>query len=254
VECLVPPIAEDSKQDHAHAPRDYDELYRQYRAYMLNLVRMYRKNMPENMVEDVVSDIVTSMMARDLLGKFDPTAEFEFEGEMRPARFKTYLSKTVLTYLKGHRDKYGRRRKHEYISLDTPIPNSGGVPVGATANWAGFQAEMHISPEDEVLTELADRESRADCRAYLATVPRRSPSDRCDLAALFDAVCEQIDTRGEWDIPILKDRFGVSPTAMHGWLWFMREELASYLGIPLPAKRPRRTKAQMAQAREAEQS
>lgn len=231
-----------SGADYKSAPSDYAELYRIYYRYVVNLVGAF--GIDDNNKEDVASDILATFFARGFLEKFDPALVFEYKGQQRPARFKSFLSRFVTTYVRGHCDKQRRLHSREVQICDVLMGQ--GEAYGGSSNgsrWAELYGEVSPGHEDDVLEILMEEDMASGLRAYLADVPRRSASDSCDLVALFDEVRRQCLERGAYDITRLKEIFGVSSTAMHTWVWWLKENLAAALGLPVPARRPRTTRA-----------
>lgn len=229
--------------DYMSAPKNYAELFEVYYAYVVNLVN--RMGIKDSLKEDVASEILTRFYERDFLAQFDPTLVFIYAGEERPARFKSFLSKFVLAYVRGHYDKQQRQSQREVLICDLPISADGAESKGSTAaglRWVEVFGEVEPSHEDDVLDQLEEEALVQGLRAYLATVPRRSKYDNCDLVMLFDEVMLQIRVYGEPNIAQLKDIFHVSSTAMHTWMWWLKENLAEATGRPVPAKRPRTTR------------
>lgn len=228
--------------DFMSAPKDYAELFKVYYVYVVHLVN--RMGIDEFSKEDVASEILTRFYERDFLSKFDPTLTFQYAGEERPARFKSFLSKFVLAYVRGHYDKQQRQRSREVLLCDTRI--GGGSAGEATSDqgvpWVELFGDTEEGPEESVLCQLEEEAVVQGLRAYLATVPRRSKYDNCDLVMLFDEVMLQIRVYGEINIKKLKDIFGVSCTSMHLWVWWLKENLAQATDRQVPAKRPHNTK------------
>lgn len=231
--------------DYVSAPSNYADLFTIYYSYVINLCGQF--GIDDNNKEDAASEILTRFMERRSLEKFDPHLEFEYRGEARPARFKSYLSRAVDMYSRGIRDKQHKLARREYQINDVvPVPGqhqSEWILGSANARWVEVFGEATPDPADGV-HDMFDEEVEANTvRALLAQVPLRSTQDRCDLVALYDAVRIQILTYGEYDISVLKDRFQVSTTAMHSWMWWLKTNLATIYGRPVPAKRARRLRA-----------
>lgn len=233
------PIAA-SGVDYVSAPKDYAELFRIYYVYVVRLV--HKHGIDENHKEDVASDILAKFFERGFLEVFDPSLSFPYKGEMRPARFRSFLSKFVLRYLRGHLDKQKRNARREWNVCDLLVegPITGGVGV----RWVDIYGEPHPDHEDEVLDGVISDDLIRGLRDYLADVPPRNEYDRCDLVVLFDAMVEQIKDKGEYDMYALAQRFGVSYTTAHNWMWMLRAHLCEATGRPLPAKRPRKSKVE----------
>jgi hypothetical protein len=233
--------------DYMSAPRDYADLFKTYYSYVINLCGQF--GIDENNKEDAACEILLRFMERGSLEKFDPSLRFDYKGEQRPARFKSYLSRAVDMYSRGIRDKQHKLARREQQLCDT-------VPIGpalqreqsyqSTANLASWAEVFGVGQDDhaDAVENMIDFDAEsAALRAMLAEIPRRNSHDRCDLAELFDAVRAQVTAFGEYDIAILKDKFGVSTTAMHSWMWWLKANVAHFYGRPLPAKRPRRTRS-----------
>lgn len=233
--------------DYLSAPTDYAELFRIYYPYVVNLV--HKHGIDENMKEDVASDILARFFERGFLEKFDPTLTFEYRGTQRPARFRSFLSKFVLIYVRGHHDRQQRIAGREIQICDLPLTNGGAAHTGATTErWVDVYGETADSHEEDVLDIVMENDLVRGLRNFLADVPRRSDHDRCDLVELFDAVVAQVRDRGEYDIKQLSTSFGVSYTAMHTWVWWLKANLAEAMGRPVPPKRARTTRPKLAES------
>lgn len=235
-----------SDVDYVSAPKDYADLFRTYYAYVVNLCAQF--GIDENNKEDAACEILLRFMERQSLEKFDPELRFDYRGELRPARFKSYLSRAVDMYSRGLRDKQKKLARREQQICDT-VPTAPALirenSYLSTANMASWAEVFGVAHDDHAagVEDMIDSDAEAAAlRAMLAGVPRRSSHDRCDLAALFDAVHAQVIAYGEYDIGVLKDRFGVSTTAMHSWMWWLKTNVAHFYGRPVPPKRPRRTR------------
>lgn len=225
--------------DYVTAPKNYADLFEQYYLYVVNLCAHF--GIDEQNKEDVACEILLRFMERGSLEKFDPYLVFDYRGELRPARFKSYLSRAVEMYVRGHREKQNKHTRRELQICDLHLTAAETV-TGVGVTWADQYGEAHEDHADKVL-DMIDEEATAQAtRTILAGIPRRSPADRCDLVAVFDAARAQILATGKYDIKILKDMFGISSTAMHSWMWWLKENLAVIYDLPMPAKRPRRTR------------
>jgi len=224
----------DNGVDYVSAPADYAELFEIYYDYVVTLVR--RMGIEESRKEDVASEILLRFMERDFLAEFDPTMVFHYDGQDRPARFKSFLTKFVLIYVRGHKDKQQRQSGRELLICDRPIG------ANADATWIDVFGDAVDGADADVLAVLDEQALVDQLRDYVAAVPRRSQFDTCDLVKLFDAVVAQVREEGAWNVTELRRQFGISSTAMHSWLWWLRTNLAHALGRPVPAKRPRTVK------------
>ncbi len=227
----------DNGADAMSAPANYADLFSRYYSYVVTLVR--RAGIEPSRVEDVAMEIMTRFYERDFLTEFDPTLVFHYDGEDRPARFKSFFTKIVLVYLRGHVDKQRRLATRELLLCDRPIGSNSASQAPGNATWIEVFGESVDGADDEVLASLSEQELVDRLRAYIAEVPRRSPYDTCDLVALFDAVVAQVRAEGAWNVTALRQHFGISSTAMHSWMWWLRTNLAAALDRPVPAKRAR---------------
>lgn len=229
---------EDSGPDYTSAPRDYAELFSTYYVYVCNLIRKHGIH-PDN-VEDVASEILLRFHQRGLLDKFRPDLVFVYDGKERPARFKSFLTKVVLSYCRGYLDKQNRLAMHEMLICDTPLKDpSVHKPAVRDAPWIEAYGPIAPDHQDDVLNDIVAEAKVAELRALLVGIERRTPNDKCDLLPLFDAAIAQIREFGEWNSHLLAAQFGVSPSGMHGWLWWLRGCLCQLTGRPLPEKRSR---------------
>lgn len=239
-------MANEAGVDFFSAPKDYEDLYRQYYEYVVILVRKF--GIEENSVEDVASSILMRFFERDFLNEFDPNLVFIFKGEERRARFKSFLSKFVLTYVQSYRDKQTRRNRREVLSSGaayisprfTTVLRANPKGLVESEYWLDIIADdPGVSMEDTVISGMEGNTLIDEIRTHLASIPRNRSNDLCDLVALFDAIIVQVDEFGYCDIGELRKQFGVSPTSIHSWMWRLRACLAQYLHRPLPPKRPR---------------
>lgn len=227
--------------DYVSAPKNYADLFEQYYAYVVNLCARF--GIDDNNKEDVASEILLRFMERGSLEKFNADLRFEYCGEWRPARFRSYLSRAVEMYTRGHRDKLNKLRRREVQICDLPVrQGAAGAKEAGGDSWADLYGQPHQDHAEEVLNMINEESEAAGVRAVLARIPPRSSTDRCDLVAVYDAARAQILATGHYDIKKLKDIFGISSTAMHSWMWWLKENLAHIQGLPVPPRRPRTTR------------
>ncbi len=227
--------------DYVSAPTDYAALFRIYNPYVIALVRQF--GIEESRVEDVASEIMVKLMEKDVIANFDGTRVFTYKGERRPARFKSYLTKIVHTYLKGIRDRYHRLNRREPLMCDMPVhrtaPNVNGVQD--TVRWIDKNGPMTPGADEEFEFEHDEMELREYLLSYLEKVPHRG--ECVDLVSLYIMFMEYYDETGEWNAKVLREHFDISGTATYEWVWRMRKHVAAAIGIPCPTKRPRVVKA-----------
>lgn len=223
--------------DYASAPKTYEDLHRIYYRFVVNVVR--QAGIEEASAEDVASSILLRLYERDFLDKFNPQLVFLHDGEEHKARFKSFLTKTVLLYVRSYREKQTRRNQREIsVGCDgETVGYSSWTESGSGRRVVDFGITYVSLSEGDLLDEIFLKTLVPNLRAYLATIPRRCRTDRCDLVALFDAIVEQVEERGRCDGRALQRKFGVSPTSMHSWLWWLRKNIATYMDRPLRPKR-----------------
>lgn len=218
--------------DYVSAPKDYADLFRIYYRYVVGVVR--RAGIERTHAEDVASEILLRFYERGFLAKFDPSLVFRYKGEDRPARFRSFLTKFVLVYSRGHYDKQRRIAERELLLCDVPVGDR------EMTSWVEMFGGALDGVDVDVLHALEEQDLVRQLRNHICGVPRRSAYDTCDLVALFDEVIRQIHTTGEFKVAALREHFGVSSTAMHSWMWWLRVNLAQALDRPAPLRRPRK--------------
>lgn len=227
--------------DFVSAPKDYATLFEVYYPYVVSLVR--RLGIAADRQEDVACEILLRFCERDLLNKFDPSMVFEYMGEAKPARFKSFLSKIVARYVKGQLDKQHRMAARELLLCDMPVEATAdkgwGHPHAAT--WIECYGGT-VNDEDDVISLVDAEVNLRYMRDYLRTVPRKSCFDRCDLVALYDVVIRQAREYDMVDYDEIQEIFDISSTAAYNWVHWLRINLALALGRPEPKKRARTVK------------
>jgi hypothetical protein len=209
------------------APADQAELFEKYYEYMVSLARQQGIHLQE--AEDVASDILTRLLERDVIGMFDPDHEIVHGGQQHAANFKTFLSHQVLLYIKGKRDALSRRSAREPLLCDQPSEDGG--------SWLEAHGSAFSFLDD--YSNLSTMEFVSWGRAVLASIPRRSLRDRCDLVALFDAMVASGLRDGRVDYPALREQFQISPTSAYQWVGRLRDALREAPEkISLPAAAP----------------
>lgn len=236
-------------EDLHSAPADYDAFYRQYHMYVVHLVS--KNGIAWQDAHDVAHKIIIYFIERDFLKVFDPTKVFSYKGQLRPARFKSFLNVFVQRYLLGIRDSYAKHYGREMLIMDAPTDQDGAEK----GTWKDIHAPSFEANYGAIDEALAASETVCAMRAHLVQVERRArlleasrrvarqklrpfrPSTkpksrvlrkRCDLPTLFDAVLCTITAHDEISGVRLAAEFGVSPAAMYSWLKAMRGHLAHF--------------------------
>lgn len=230
-----------SGADYSGAPRNYAELFKDYRGFVRK--RVIAKGIEERNADDVTGDLLLRFMERGSLEKYDPTLTFDRAGKMRTATFKTYIGGFVDMNVQGHRDRQRKRRSREPLVCDMSVESDNG----GTVTWAELNEETygtaHPGHEEDVLDVVMAEGLIESMRAFLSDIPPRNAYDKCDLVAVLDGVVEQILDKGVLDFEVLAEKLNVSPTSVNKYYWRMRELLCEATGRPVPKKRPRTTKA-----------
>lgn len=233
--------------DFKSAPPDYAALFSTYYTYIVNLV--HKHGIDDNNKEDVASELVARLIENKAIEKFDPDLVFEYDGQVRPARFKSFLSRYVCIAVRGLRDRQKRLARHEVqicgMLLGNPhamfegANNGGGNLFALQPNWVDLYGEPQADFADDVIEMIGEEQDAVWMRTWLATRPQRFSHDRCDLVELFDAVRTQVLTQGTYNIADLERQFEVSTTAMHNWMWWLKRNVAAAYNREVPAKRAR---------------
>lgn len=225
----------DNEVDFVSAPKNYSDLFRVYYPFVVALVR--KAGISDADKEDIASDILLRFFERDFLKVFDPDAVFEYDGQVRKARFKSFLAKFVLTYVRGLGDKTRRQAQREMLICDMPVGDAGD------ATWIDVfgGSDAH---EDNTVDKVSYEQLVSALRAYLEKIGPRSKHDTCDLVKLFDAMVDLVDKYGELSITELQRKFRnaetgnyVSSTALHSWIWWLRDNAGEALNLPVPTKK-----------------
>lgn len=224
--------------DWKSAPESYDAFYRQYQPVFVSLAA--KNGIDEHNREDVASELMERCMRFDVLKKFDPNLYFDYKGEKRQARFRTYVGNFAELALRGKRDKQNTLKQRELLICDQVMNEEDDNGNKSTWREHFGKAEQEPDHADIVIEALASDQEAQAVRARLAEVAPRSPNDECDLVALFDALREQVLTYGEYRVKDLQPKFGCSNTTLANRIWWLKANLAHIYGRPVPTKRARR--------------
>lgn len=221
--------------DWQSAPQDYAALFTMYRPYVIAWCA--KKGIDENNREDVANEIMLRCIERDILKSFDPNRVFEYQGELRPARFKSFFGRFVALSVQGHRDKQNRIKNRETQICDLVMSEDES---GNKASWADLYGPPANDHADIIIEVMADEQEARRVRELLEKVPPRVLNDRCDLVELYDAVRYQLLNYGEYSIKDLQPQFPVGNTTLSQWVHWLKVNLAHIYGRPEPQRRARR--------------
>lgn len=196
--------------DVVSAPLNTEDLYRNYSGYVKGLV--CRLGIPPQEADDVAADIMARFYERDLIGMFDPDKEIERNGEVIPAKFRSFLSHHVSLYVRGKRDALARRSHREMLIADQPVEDGGTswLDVFGAAQWDDYSA---VSADDFI----------ARTRDHLARVAPRNSRDNCHLIELFDEMVRQVRETGAVSYPLIQEKFSISSTSAYAWVSWLRD-------------------------------
>lgn len=201
-------------------PESPEQLIKWYGDYVRRLVQ--RANVPPQEIDDVAQNILTRELEVGVLDMYDPSTISDHN--KRPVTFKAFLSSRVSLRIKGQRDSVLRRAGRELLLCDTT--DDAGV------SWLDqFGGEMWDDYSGVDAEEFVTR-----MRCYLATVPRRSAQDSCDLLALFDELVRQVRETGEVSSAQVQERFGIADTTATAWVSRLRQIMGGAGDLPQPEK------------------
>lgn len=216
--------------DYAVAPKDYEELFKNYYSFVVGLVGKHGIALDNR--EDVASEILLRFYERDFINQFNPDLSFEVNGKTVKARFKSFLSAFVVNYVRSHRDRQNLRAVREPLIVDGQFAaNTDIVPAASSGVVGGMVNQVGNSSYTDDYSAMYEEELVRYLRDFLQTVPRKSRQDQCDLVKLFDAVVSQVRINGKYSVKELQAIFNVSPTAIHSWLGWLRLNIVRALEV-----------------------
>jgi DNA-directed RNA polymerase specialized sigma24 family protein len=206
-------------------PASYEELFAMYGDYVAGLVRKQLGPAGAQDAEDVAQEILLAEFRQGVLEMYNPEHTVTHQGTVKKCTFRAFLSARVVTRCMGFRDKISRRTGRELLIADGAVDESGTrwIELFGGAAWDDY-------------SELDAGEFIARMRSYLATVPRRSVLDKCDLVALFDELVAQVRETGEVTVARTGSRFGVSDATITAWLTRLRQLMSGAGELPPPEK------------------
>jgi hypothetical protein len=221
-------VVSPSQDKTSPAPKDYDDFYRRYAAYVRRLLIL--NGIPASEADEQVSHLFTRWMTTGMLAVFNP--DFESEREPGPARFEPFLHQHVRLAARGIKGNIYRRQYREPVVLDQPVSPTltlldiydSGEPESRFGDieYANFVDTVH---------------------AYLETIPRRSSKDVCDLPLLFNRVVAQVETLGKIDKRLLMEgpwepheergvvKTTISFSATNNWLKELRRHVGDAIEL-----------------------
>ena len=209
------------------APANAEEFIRQYRGYVIGLVR--RAGIATQDAEDVADEILLAELTAKnhekeevgILALYDPDFTAEHQGVRQRVSFRAFLSNRVMLRVRGKGDSIRRRTAREPLLCDAQVED--GVP------WIEvFGGQCWDDYPDLDAAEFVRR-----MRSHLASVP--PPAGGCDLLELFDELCREVREEGDVSAASVGSHFQVSDTVAASWLARLREIMSAageYLPVP----------------------
>jgi hypothetical protein len=193
-------------------PTNYTEFYRHYQPYILRIMRS--AGIHEAEVEDVAHSILVKFIQHDALHDYDPEYSSVYKGQVRKARFSTFLSGFVYTYLRHHKDVQNKKLIREPMSLDTPVTQASGDETTLH--------ELLAPPQPLDIEDFELAHSLNKIRESIVRMGRRANGGKLDLMLFLDLVLLQVEENDKVDIPELAGLFEVSTTTISNWLLRLR--------------------------------
>lgn len=192
--------------DQAGVPVDFTELYQRYYGYVVRLIS--QRGIVYDDVEDVAHTILIHFFRHDALADYDP--ERTFHG--RRARFTTFLSGFVLTYLQHHLDRQrivtDRSTRLDLLTEDADEEDSWANRKGPSYN------DDTTAPEyDELVGSI---HARLEASTFNGSV---------NLVRLFEAMRVQIAETGAYNTAELSAQLGTNPSTLQNAIKRLRSEL-----------------------------
>jgi hypothetical protein len=201
--------------DHS-VPESFTELYDRYYGYVVRLVK--RRGIAHSDVEDVAQTIFAHFYRRGSLEYFDAERVDVHDGREYTAKFTTFLSGFVVTYLQHHLTMQERNENRMVRSggLDSLMED----PTEENS-WVNTRGPRY--DDDHSRVEYVEFVENLHVR--LSSVKPRSARTVCDLPVFFEAIRKQIEVNGKYDADELAAQFGVARRTIHNWLGLLRAEL-----------------------------
>lgn len=215
--------------DWVSAPKDYEELVRWYKPYLINFLG--QQGIVEDEREDVFMSILEKAMLKDVLAQFDPTLTFNYAGKTHQANFKGFITSFFKSYVPGWLVRQTNRARREALICDAPV---GTDLNNGTAAWV----ELHGPIEEDFVEDVIADDVAESFRQHLRDLPAKSSGDKLDMLQFFDYRLAQVRKDGRVSNRDVEVHFGRSHTCVNSWTWRLRQEFCQWSGMKLPAKKP----------------
>ena len=158
------------------APASDAEMYARYGDYTRKL--LIRQGVQPAHAEDAVQDVFTHLIRRNVRGMYEPEHLATHGGKKVRCAFRTFLTRQVILYARGIREKNQKLAGRELCVLDAPGESGNSWAESLAGSWL----DDYSSLDDG---ELIDR-----MRAWLALQPPSGPASP-DLVSLFEGLVEE---------------------------------------------------------------
>lgn len=155
------------------APASDAEMYELYGDYTRKL--LIRQGVQPAHAEDAVQDVFTHLIRRNVRGMYEPQHLATHGGKQVRCAFRTFLTRQVILYSRGIREKNQKLAGRELCVLDEPGESGNSWAEALAGPWMDDSADLD---DDELVTRM---------RAWLALQPPSGPASP-DLLSLFDGL------------------------------------------------------------------
>lgn len=200
-------------------PNDYSECYERYIVFIRQTVS--RHGIDDQDVQDVADDIFMRIIAKDLLGQYDPNRLFSTPRGPKYATFTAMLSTFVNLCCRDYKDKQHDRWRREPVSIDTQVGADSDAAV-----WLELNSPKTHADGDLVHARVDFVRAAKNALATLEALPIRNPRDRRKkLPALFRYCLERTLLDGTFTRKEVAEHFNISDTATYQLFLDLKEEL-----------------------------
>lgn len=200
-------------------PTTFSDMFQHYYPYVVKLVA--KMGIDQQSTEDVAMTILTKFYEKDALSDFDPTFQTSHGGVVRSAKFRTFLSGFVVTYVQHYRTRQTKQAYRECISTDQPSNQFEGL------TWLDFHGPSVTDNHED----LEEQDLLRGIRAHLLESSSSNNQDRCNLPEFFEAIQTQLEVLGKIDVAALSVTFGVCNASVRNWIKRLRTEVSKVIEV-----------------------
>lgn len=187
-------------------PDSYEQLFLEYWDFTVNLVRKH--GIRESSCEDVAQAILARLFERDFLTLYDPQKVTTRGGSPRFVAFKSFLSASVLLYVRHYREKQMLGDVREPLWCDAELESGD--------SWASVNAPAEPDHTEAVEQDLAAEEWFARMRHRMRNL---------GLDGFFEVVHHVAETTGKVTVAALMRETGLARPVVSSMLEAVRTEL-----------------------------